>query len=274
MWKLGLVLLWSLLLSAAACHEESRLQCEPDTAASGGECIPVGEVTADVASDAETSEVLDAAEDSGTLADADVADVADTETGEDATDTHASDDGDAQIDAAADAGDADVDVVDDTGQPDADGADGADGDGAVSDGTSGDGATSDVGPSDGGSTTANTSPFNPNPVCLAVDKVDASTIVPPSGVRVTFRVLDCDGNPVRPLEDGNVTVINDESGKDFNDSNEGGSASPQQVGEDTELFTVLTLDLSNSIVDPDNTGATCADTATCVAMIISATKWC
>lgn len=72
-------------------------------------------------------------------------------------------------------------------------------------------------------------------------------VVPPAGLQLRFRALDCDGNPVRPLVPSDMTVINDEKGVPFGQGGEGDSVS--NVGEDSniELYSVLVLDLSNSI---------------------------
>ena len=81
--------------------------------------------------------------------------------------------------------------------------------------------------------------FNANPNCLKIDRVDASRVVPAAGVQVRFRLLDCDGNAVKPLEPGELSVINDETQKPFNESTEGGSASAYATLKDTQLYSVL-----------------------------------
>ena len=58
----------------------------------------------------------------------------------------------------------------------------------------------------------------PGNLCLDVQPVK---VVPPAGLQVKFRVLDCDGNPVRPLTASDLEVINDEKGQPFGKGGEG-----------------------------------------------------
>jgi hypothetical protein len=102
--------------------------------------------------------------------------------------------------------------------------------------------------------------FFPPPDCVQIDRAKVEGVVPPAGLQVKFRVLDCDGNPVRPLVDpsddatsNDVILVNDETGQAFNDSSEGGSAGGVGVESDIELFSVLLLDLSSSIYNATNT---------------------
>jgi uncharacterized protein YegL len=81
---------------------------------------------------------------------------------------------------------------------------------------------------------------------LAIDKV-RSRIHPPAGVMVTFRVLDSQGYPVRPLTEQDVTVINDLKKEPFGAGQEGGGASKPGQPSDFELYAVLALDMSDSI---------------------------
>ncbi len=86
----------------------------------------------------------------------------------------------------------------------------------------------------------------PTDASLCVDRLSVK-MVPPAGLKVEFRLLDCEGNPVRQLTPGDVNVINDEKGLPFGQGGEGDSIS--DIGENSavELYSVLTLDLSNSI---------------------------
>lgn len=85
---------------------------------------------------------------------------------------------------------------------------------------------------------------------LIIDRV-SQVVYAPAAVRVTFRVLNCDEYPVRSLESGDVTVVNDETGRDFNDSQEGGGASAPDVPSDYGLYSILALDMSDSIFNND-----------------------
>jgi len=86
--------------------------------------------------------------------------------------------------------------------------------------------------------------------CLDIDRVD-HTVIPPAGLRVGFRVRDCDGYPVPPLTEDNVTVLNDEKGEPFGAGGEGGGASAPGIPTDYGLFSILALDMSDSIFNND-----------------------
>ncbi len=81
---------------------------------------------------------------------------------------------------------------------------------------------------------------------LVIDKV-RSKLHPPAGIQVTFRVLDYQGYPVRPLADTDVKVINDEKKEPFGAGQEGGGASKPGKPSTFELYSVLALDMSDSI---------------------------
>lgn len=98
--------------------------------------------------------------------------------------------------------------------------------------------------------------------CLEVDVQGVSTYAP-AAVRGAFVVRHCTGVPmVQQLTASNITILNDETGAPFNDSLEGGGASvPARLSDILDggsaggsvptvgLFAVLSLDLSNSIVE-------------------------
>ena len=84
------------------------------------------------------------------------------------------------------------------------------------------------------------------PSCIAIDRVD-SKVYPPAAVRVTFRVLDCNGYPVRYLTPADMVVINDEKGEAFGDGGEGGGASAPDVPSEFGFYSILALDMSDSI---------------------------
>lgn len=73
-------------------------------------------------------------------------------------------------------------------------------------------------------------------------------ICDPAGVRTTFTVQTCEGAPVPNITDDNFEVINDETGEPF--QSEGGSSSFVEA-MNFEFYTILILDLSNSIVEND-----------------------
>ena len=83
--------------------------------------------------------------------------------------------------------------------------------------------------------------------CIRIDRTDNPMIIPPAGVKATFRVLACDGSPVRELTNNDVKVINDEKGEPFGTGMEGGGVSDIGVPTDFGLFSVLALDMSDSI---------------------------
>ena len=85
------------------------------------------------------------------------------------------------------------------------------------------------------------------PECIRIDRTEGLTIVPPAGVRVPFRVLDCDGLPVRRLTNEDVAIINDEKDEPFGAGLEGGGVSGVGTPSNFGLFTVLALDMSDSI---------------------------
>ncbi len=101
--------------------------------------------------------------------------------------------------------------------------------------------------------------------CLTLDVQGVSTYAP-AAVRASFVVRHCGGVPmVQRLSASNITIVNDETGAPFSASLEGGGASaPARLsdiltGEATPgaptvgLFAILSLDLSNSIVDAGST---------------------
>ena len=81
---------------------------------------------------------------------------------------------------------------------------------------------------------------------IVIDKV-RHKLHPPAGIQVTFRVLDSNGYPVRPLGDTDVKVINDEKKEPFGAGQEGGGASKPGKPSTFELYAVLALDMSDSI---------------------------
>lgn len=85
-----------------------------------------------------------------------------------------------------------------------------------------------------------------NPTCIQLDRVSRS-VYAPAAVRVMFRLLDCDGYPVRQLTEDDVSIINNNTGVDFNLSSEGGGASAPDIPADYGFYTVLALDMSDSI---------------------------
>jgi hypothetical protein len=85
---------------------------------------------------------------------------------------------------------------------------------------------------------------------LTLDRV-TTAIVPPAGVQVKFRVLDCQGNAVRELKPEDVRIINDEKGEAFGVGGEGGSVSDLAAPSNFTLMTVLALDMSDSIKNAD-----------------------
>ena len=94
--------------------------------------------------------------------------------------------------------------------------------------------------------TAADSTVTPPAKCIQIDRVNHK-VYPPAGIRVTFRVLGCDGYPVKKLTDKNVTVVNDEKDQPFGAGEEGGGASAPDLPSEFGLYSILVLDMSNSI---------------------------
>ncbi|MFO0554247.1 MAG: vWA domain-containing protein [Polyangiaceae bacterium] len=89
---------------------------------------------------------------------------------------------------------------------------------------------------------------NPGHICI-----DNSSIleVKPAGLKIGFRVLDENGEAVRPLDkEGDIVVINDETGLPFSEG-EGSSVSGVGPSTEIEIDTVLVLDMSDSIYEND-----------------------
>lgn len=99
---------------------------------------------------------------------------------------------------------------------------------------------------DGGGSGGSQSTSGGGSQCLALDRV-SSAERPPAGVRVVFRVTDCDGNPVRALSASDVTIINDEKGEPFGTGGEGGGVSAPTTPSQYGLYSILVLDMSDSI---------------------------
>jgi len=90
--------------------------------------------------------------------------------------------------------------------------------------------------------------------CISIDRVAGPRIVPPAGIQVGFRVLDCNGDPIPPLSGENLQVINDEKNAPFGTGGEGGGFSELGTPSEYALVSVLALDLSDSIVLGDKLG--------------------
>jgi uncharacterized protein YegL len=97
--------------------------------------------------------------------------------------------------------------------------------------------------------------------CIAIDRFEGFT-VPPAGIGLGFRLLDCDGNPLldadgnhRQLTASQISVINDETGSDFNQSSEGGAVSEPGTPSNVRVYAMLVLDFSRSIFENGNEAA-------------------
>jgi Mg-chelatase subunit ChlD len=84
--------------------------------------------------------------------------------------------------------------------------------------------------------------------CIEISRVKG-VVYPPAGVRITFRVLGCDGYPGKKLTKNNVTVLNDEKGQPFGVGGEGGGASAPDLPSEYGLYSILLLDMSSSIFE-------------------------
>lgn len=83
--------------------------------------------------------------------------------------------------------------------------------------------------------------------CIKIDRAEEPLLVPPAGLRVNFRVRDCNGDPVPVLSPENLRVINDEKGEEFGAGKEGGGISDLGVPTSYGLYSVIALDMSDSI---------------------------
>jgi hypothetical protein len=109
------------------------------------------------------------------------------------------------------------------------------------------GACGDSGSDGGGGSGGGEGLSNPGRICI--DRTSLAA-VPPAGLKLGFRVLDAYGDPVRPLDtatEGDVTILNDEKGTPFGQGMEGGSVSDVGQNQEIELYSVLALDMSDSI---------------------------
>ncbi len=92
--------------------------------------------------------------------------------------------------------------------------------------------------------------------CLDLTLEGEPEVIPPAGVRVSFSMATCDGEPVPDMleaiqnDQGEFTVTNNETGKPF--GSEGESAPDLGRPKNFSFYSIILLDLSNSIVQPDN----------------------
>lgn len=86
--------------------------------------------------------------------------------------------------------------------------------------------------------------------CIQIDKSNHK-LYPPAGLRVVFRVTDCDGYPIRKLTPQDVQMINDAKGEPFGAGGEGGGASAPSTPSEYGLYSMLVLDMSDSIFNAD-----------------------
>lgn len=108
----------------------------------------------------------------------------------------------------------------------------------------GESTTTEADESSGDSSPGDDTPPTPND-CIEIDR-EVLSVVPPAGLQLQFRVLNCDGTPTRRLGDPDITVLNGNSNEEFI-GDEAGSTSAPGIPADLELYTVLVLDVSNSI---------------------------
>ena len=84
---------------------------------------------------------------------------------------------------------------------------------------------------------------------ICIDRAGPLRIVEPAGLQLKFRVLDINGDPIRPLTAEDTTVINDEKGVAFGDGGVGDSVSNVGENQNIEIYSVVALDLSDSIYE-------------------------
>ncbi|MEE9384018.1 MAG: M66 family metalloprotease [Nannocystaceae bacterium] len=85
--------------------------------------------------------------------------------------------------------------------------------------------------------------------CVKIDRVGSPQMVPPAGMQLGFRVLDCAGNPVPLLTRASFELVDDVTGDRFDVGPMGGSTSSLALPSDYGLYSVLALDLSASVSD-------------------------
>lgn len=86
--------------------------------------------------------------------------------------------------------------------------------------------------------------------CIELTELQTDT-VSPAGVRTVFQATDCSGEPIPDLTDENIKILLDDQ-----EMNSEGDVAPiltQQV--DFDLYTLILLDMSDSIVDSGNLGS-------------------
>jgi hypothetical protein len=101
----------------------------------------------------------------------------------------------------------------------------------------------------GGTGGAGAGESGPERICIDSEQL---FVVPPAGLQLRFRVLDDNGEAVRELRESDVIIINDEKDAPFEEGNEGESVSSLGPASDLELYSILVLDMSDSIVNEGN----------------------
>lgn len=82
---------------------------------------------------------------------------------------------------------------------------------------------------------------------ICIDRAGPLRIVEPAGLQLKFRVLDINGDPLRPLVAEDVGIINDEKGVPFGLGSEGDSVSNVGSTDNIQIYSIVALDLSDSI---------------------------
>lgn len=96
-----------------------------------------------------------------------------------------------------------------------------------------------------------TDPWSTKGPCLWIDQV-APALQPPAGLRLRFRALNCDGSALEEALDAEaITVLNDLTGKPFGAGNEGGDSFFLADPSLYSVYTILALDLSDSIFEAE-----------------------
>ncbi|MBN2718594.1 MAG: carbohydrate-binding protein [Deltaproteobacteria bacterium] len=88
--------------------------------------------------------------------------------------------------------------------------------------------------------------------------------VPPAGIRVVFSVEKDNGMPASGLTLDNFIIINDETGQPFN---EGGGEPALGESEGTDFYTILTLDMSDSMFTPEDSNSAAEAVAAAKAFV-------
>jgi formylglycine-generating enzyme required for sulfatase activity len=100
--------------------------------------------------------------------------------------------------------------------------------------------------------------------CIQLTEIQTDT-VNPAGVRVLFQANDCNGDPIPDLTDQQVEILLD--GQSLQSEGDVGAVLTQQV--DFEMYSLLLLDISDSIVTSGNLGQMISSSRALVSALLN-----